>query len=350
MDTLIAGLLLVTLAGLGTGTTAWPMQRIKNLHLETFLFVSMATAIVIVPWSVTLLSVNSPVEVLKEIGIRPLLVSNALSIGWGIANVLYYICVIRIGSALTGAILSALGMSFGMILPMLVKGSGSFNDAPDLFSKTGILILSGLFIMLLGGTIITIAGFEREKFLKANQTSATAVSSGSFLQGLILVILAGILSSGLSLSFVYGQAVIIDAVVNSGNSDITANFAVWAFGMLGGGLVNIIYTGYLMSKRKTWKMLFSNNGETFYGVIMGFQFILSIVFLGKGMLLLGSLGASVGFGIQQSMQVVGNQLVGFIRGEWRSVTGKPFFLLCAGLLTILTAIVILAYSNTSGAS
>ena len=36
--------------------------------------------------------------------------------------------------------------------------------------------------------------------------------------------------------------------------------------------------------------------------------------MGKGMLLLGVLGASVGFGIQQAMQMTGTQLLGFISG------------------------------------
>ncbi len=54
----------------------------------------------------------------------------------------------------------------------------------------------------------------------------------------------------------------------------------------------------------------------------GLRFIISIVLLGRGMVFPGVLGASVGFGIQQSLQITGNQLVGFIGGEWKGIKGN----------------------------
>ena len=48
--------------------------------------------------------------------------------------------------------------------------------------------------------------------------------------------------------------------------------------------------------------------------------------MGEGMLLLGAAGAAVGFGIQQTLQLLGNQAVGFVSGEWRGVGGKPLLL------------------------
>jgi hypothetical protein len=64
------------------------------------------------------------------------------------------------------------------------------------------------------------------------------------------------------------------------------------------------------------------------------------------MVFLGAMGASVGFGIQQSMQVVGSQLVGFIGGEWKGVGGKPRNRMYWGLIIILIAVLVFSYSNT----
>ncbi len=45
--------------------------------------------------------------------------------------------------------------------------------------------------------------------------------------------------------------------------------------------------------------------------------------MGKGMLLLGAApGASVGWGIQQAMQMAGTQMLGFASGEWRGVRDR----------------------------
>lgn len=344
---IILGLILVTLAGLGTGTAAWPMKKIKELHFEQYLFVFMLTGIVIYPWIVVLLNVPSPLQVIKTVGLKPLLISNLLSVSWGIANILYLLCVIRIGAALAGAILSALGMSVGVIMPMVLKGSGLFKDAPSIFSQAGVFIVLGLTVLIMGVVLVSVAGFGREKILSGNRSSgAQRKPSESFSGGLLLIILAGILSSGISLAFVYSQGPIIEAVKHQGASELTANFTVWALGMFGGALINIFYAVFLMTRKKTWNLLFARRDELLYGAIIGFQFIISIVLMGRGMLLLGILGASIGFAIQQSMQVVGNQLVGFLGGEWKGVGGRPRKTMYQAISIILIAVIILAYSNT----
>jgi hypothetical protein len=68
--------------------------------------------------------------------------------------------------------------------------------------------------------------------------------------------------------------------------------------------------------------------------------------MGKGMLLLGALGASVGWGIQQAMQMTGGQLLGFASGEWHGVHGTPRRRMYLAIWLLIAAGVILAYGNT----
>lgn len=345
---IVTGLVFVILAGLGTGTAAWPFKKINEIHFEQYLFIYIIIGIVIIPWAVVLLDVPNLLWVLKDIGLKPLLISNFFSVIWGIANILYLICVIKIGAALTGAILSALGMSVGVILPMIFKGSGLFKNAPDILSSTGVVIIIALFIIIIGLILISAAGFKRENILKIKSNKNTVIkTSEKFSTGLILAIIAGIFSAGLSLAFVYSQGPITKSVRLQGVSEITANLTVWTLGIFGGALVNIIYAVYLMTRKKTWYLLFIRKEELIYGSLVGLQFIISIIILGKGMLLLGALGASIGFGIQQSLQVIGNQLVGFIGGEWKGINGKPRILMYLGLMVILLAVCVFAYSYTT---
>lgn len=343
---IIWGLLLVTLAGLGTGTTAWPMKRIKSLHEDLYIFTFMFTGVILIPWLVILFAVPDISGLIADVGMKSLLISNLFSVGWGVANVIYLVCVIRIGAALTGAILSALGMSFGVMLPMVIKGSGLFQHAPDLMSPAGMAIMAALAVLVIGVVLISLAGFGRERQLRTqDEVVRKAQASGNFLQGLLLVIAAGALSCGISLAFVYSQDAVITAVSRQGGSEITANVAVWALGMFGGGVVNVGYAAYLISKRRNWGKLFKRKEELGFSSLVGLQFIISIVAMGKGMVLLGALGASVGFAIQQSMQILGNQLVGFAGGEWRGVYGKPRRQMYLAIAVILLAVAVLAYSN-----
>ncbi len=117
-------------------------------------------------------------------------------------------------------------------------------------------------------------------------------------------------------------------------------------GLLGGAFVNILYPAYLMTKNRSWKILVGSWREAVLAALIGLNFCGAVALMGKGMLLLGALGASVSFGIQQSMQMLGNQGVGFISGEWRDVHGVPRKQMLIAIVILLGAAVLMAYSKT----
>ncbi|MHB0956933.1 MAG: L-rhamnose/proton symporter RhaT [Pirellulaceae bacterium] len=342
---MIGGMLLVALAGLGTGSIAWPMKRMRRLQFEHYWFVGMLVGLVLLPWMVVLATVPDPWSAYQEVGWKPLLISNLFATGWGLANVLYGICVIRIGAALTGAILSGLGLMVGVTLPMIFKGTGLFRDAPDISSRTGFQVLAGVAILLIGVLLSTAAGFGRDRALHKTDAAARR-SGGKFLTGLIMVVIAGVTSSGIALAFVYSQGPIVSVMKARGAGDVAANCAVWAAGLLGGAAVNILYPAWLMTRRGNWSELGRGGLDLLLAVVIGAQFILAVNLLGRGMLSLGALGASIGFGVQQAMQVLGNQAVGFASGEWRGVVGRPRTLMYAAIGVLLLGVVILAHAYT----
>lgn len=336
----ILGIILVLLAGMGTGTVAWPMKAAKRFKFEHSWFVGMSVGLIIIPWAVTLLFCPDAITAYSSVDRSVLIKSNLFALAWGIANVLYGICVMRIGAALTGAILSGFGVAVGVTLPMIIKGTGLFQNAPDVTSPAGMIAMIGVVVIVAGVVLVSIAGFGRDQVLKSQQ----AKNSG-FLSGLIMSIIAGIASSGIGLSFVYSQGPIIEAMKSHGAGDVPATMAVWAAGIFGGALVNVLFPAYLMTRDRTWGVLASGR-EVGLAAMIGIQFIAAIVLLGKGMVFLGPLGASAGFGIQQAMQIMGNQAVGFASGEWRGVGGRPRIQMYAAITVLIIAAMILAYGNT----
>jgi hypothetical protein len=101
-----------------------------------------------------------------------------------------------------------------------------------------------------------------------------------------------------------------------------------------------------MTKKKSWAVLAQSPRDAMLSGLIGLTMCVSIALMGKGMLLLGILGASVGFGIQQSSQMLGNQAVGFIGGEWKGVLGRPRMQMYFAIVLLLVAAAILAYGNT----
>jgi L-rhamnose-H+ transport protein len=334
------GIFLVSVAGLGTGSIAWPIKVMRRFQFEQWWFIAMLAGLVAVPWTVVLVSIPDVFGAYRAVDPRLLVQSNLFAFCWGIANVLYALSVVRIGAALTGAILTAFGLAVGVTVPMVFKGSGLFSQAPGLNSSKGYIVILGVAVVLIGTILASMAGFGRQRALKTEDQL-----KGGFLGGLIMSILGGFLSCGISFAFIYSQGPIVGAVKGQGAGEVAANFAVWAAGLLGGAIVNVAYPAYLMTKNRSWNLITQNWREVGLASVIGVQFICAVVLLGRGMILLGALGASIGFGIQQTMQILGNQGVGFISGEWRGVQGRPRCTMYLAITVLLVGVVIMARGN-----
>jgi len=335
------GILVVVIGGLIGGSLGWPMKLMRKFQFEHCWFIGMLFGLLLVPWAITLSQCPDALEAYASIETSVLIKSNLFSLAWGIANVLLGICFIRIGISLSFGILIGIGLSLGVTIPMVVKGSGLFSDTPDLASPAGTVVLLGAVIMLVGVILVAVAGFGREKILKqANQ------KSGGFFGGLVMCVIAGVLSCGISFAFVYSYGPIVEAMKAHGAGDTAASISVWAVGLLGGALVNILYPAFLMTKNKSWAVLTQSWKEVGLSVIIGANIIIAFTLLGKGMVFLGSLGASVGWGVYQAMQIIGGQGIGFISGEWRGVHGKPIRQMCIAIGILILAAAIMTYSKT----
>lgn len=408
---MILGVLVVAAGGLLMGTGIWPIKIVKNLQFEHWWLIGMSLGLVIVPWTITLVAFPNFFQAIRDVPLSALLISNACSVSWGIANVLCALCFVRIGVALTTAILTGLGVSVASIAPLVFKGSGLFQDAPDLASPAGLTILCGIGVMLVAVAFASVAGFGRDRQLKKLQKT-----SGSFLVGLVMTVIAGVTSAGMMLAFVYSQGPIVERVSTVENNttikvtvagderasgeyavndegviamrgkealvairlggltakaagdeiasrlgiaqseadpkvtvdarNLLAILPVQAVGLLGGALINILYPVFLLTRRRTWGVFAENWKECALATMIGFQFCAAVALASKGMLLLGVLGASVGAGIQQAMQMVGGQGLGFISGEWRGVFGAPRRQMYVAIALLLMATAIMAYANT----
>jgi len=353
-ETLLTGIMVTALSGLVMGSSPWPLKLMRQFKYEQFAFVSMLFALVALPWGITLSLCPAPLAALKTVAPGVLLKANLFSLAWGVAQVLALLCFVRIGVSLTYGILCAIGACVGVLTPMVFKASGVFASAPGLASKAGLTVLGGVAVMLAGVYLASLAGFGREKALRAAQPPAAApaasgAAGGGFGLGLLMVVIAGVLSAGWGFAFAYSQGPIIAAMKARGAADFPAGIAVWAVALLGAALVNVLYPAWRMTKNKSWGLLAANPREVALALIYGLLFFIPSALLGKGMLLLGALGASVGFGIVQGTLILGGQALGFLSGEWRGVSGAPRrHIYCAiGVLVLSMAILALANSLAS---
>jgi len=325
---------------LSMGSAAWSFKSIRKLPFEIWLFVSLTTMLVAVPWLTVLLYYPHPFTALRAVGAAVLLRANLFAFAWGFANVLCAVGFLRIGVALTNGVLGGLGLMIGVTIPMVFKATGIFHQAKDLESAAGLIILAGALLMLFGVILSALAGKAREG--ERRQSGAPSV----FWRGLALVALGGITSAGLTFTFAYSQGPITAAMQSQRPGSVPAALAVWAFGTLGGTAVNWAYALALMARNRSWLAFVPAWRELGIPIVGGCQCCLAIVLYTQGSLMLGIMGASVGWGVYQGMQIMGGQLVGFATGEWRTATSGPRAKMFVALAVLLCAALIMAYGNS----
>ncbi|MBL7697171.1 MAG: hypothetical protein JNK79_03405 [Chitinophagaceae bacterium] len=338
---LLWGILVTGLGGAFAGALSWPMKLMTKYKFEHSWFAAMLFGLFFLPWMITFIFCPGAIEALQSVDSAILVKSNLFSMAWGIGNVLLGISLVRIGASLSFAVLSGIGIPLGVIVPMIFKGSGRFQHAPDLFSNTGYVILAATALMLIGVILVAFAGFGRDKFLKK-----TNKKTGGFTGGLIMCIISGICSVGPAFAFVYSQEPIRNAMIERGAAEWPASIAVWAVGMLFGSLINVLYPAILMSRNKSWHVVKESGKEFSLSLIVGLNLFLAFALWFPGMLLLGPLGGSVGFGIYFALQILGAQGLGWISGEWRGIRGRPIALMFAAVAILVFAAGLMAYAST----
>ena len=339
--TALTGIILVVSAGLLIGSMSWPMKVCPNLSFGHMWLTGMVAGLLIAPWTLSLLAVPDLFGAYAQVPLATLLKANFFSLAWGIANILFGISVTRIGASLSMAILTGIGASLGVTLPMILKGSGLFAGAPSLFSTPGAVVLAGVAIML-GGVMLC----ARSGRLRESAAGASTARRGSYTANMLIITLCGVLSAGISFTFIFSQDEIVRAVSAKGAGPVAANASVWAIALLAGMAVNVVYPAILIAREGSWAKFVQHPGQIFLSALIGIQFFAGVLLMGQGMLALGVLGASVGFGMSQGMQIVGGQILGFLSGEWLGAPQKARSLILAALVLLLAAAVILALANT----
>ena len=144
------GVLAVGLGGFIAGSGVWPIKLMREYQFEHWWFVSMFTGLIILPWGIGIFSCPNLVAALRSVPREAMVEANLWAVAWGVANILCGLCYVRIGIALTSAILCGWGVCFGAGMPLLLKGSGVFRNAPSILSSAGLTIVAGALVALLG--------------------------------------------------------------------------------------------------------------------------------------------------------------------------------------------------------
>ena len=332
------GIALAVTAAIINGNFAVPLQRAKQWPWENSWAVYSVVALLITPWALAWFTIPRLADTYSALSIAQILTPLVFGTGWGISQVLLGISVVRVGMALTLAIVIGLSASLGTLIPLLSL------DPQVFLSSKGISVLGGMVIMGGGIVLCAKAGREREAAQRATGLPGKTMTGSGYGAALAITVIAGVLTPMLNYALAFGKP-ILERAVQLGASPANATYAVWSIALLGGLLVNLAYCIYLLNRNKTWPAFGARSWDVLGAVVMGLMWMGSIAIYGVATTYLGPSGAAIGWGLFSIFVILAANLSGLVMGEWRMVGPQPLRKLGLGLALLTMASVVIAWGN-----
>ena len=196
--------------------------------------------------------------------------------------------------------------------------------------------------MLVGVLLCTLAGHWRgkDKMASSNERGVTSI-------GIVVCLIAGLLSTLLNVALAYGD-VIAKAAIARGTSEFNASNAVWSLAVSAGAAPSLIWCAFALTRNRTWSHFGVNRApiNTALCGAMAIMWITGTVLYGASANLLGRLGPAIGWPVYMSGIILFSSFWGWITGEWRGARVRPVAVMLCGLLVQIVAITLLSQQQS----
>jgi L-rhamnose-H+ transport protein len=330
----LEGLSLTLLAGGMSGNCMLPLKFARRWRFENIWLLFSIVSLVVLPWMLGVTLVHGLMGIYRSLPGTVFAAPLLLGAGWGVAQILFGISVRRLGLGLGYAIIIGLGAVLGTIVPLFL-GQRSLPGSTALSE-----VLAGVAMMILGVALTAWGGKLRDAILPTQPLSE--LPGRGYFAALLLAIVCGLMAPMLNYSFVFGQALAVQAI-RWGNAPLAAGYAIWPIALLGGFVPNLLYSLYLLRQEKTWYVFSEEPRDAVWPVSMALLWMGAFAFYGMSAVLLGALGG----GLFQIFMIMLATLSGLLTGEWRGAPRRALVLLATGLCVLTGATCLLAMGSGS---
>jgi L-rhamnose-H+ transport protein len=342
----ILGTGLHAIGGISASTCYLPSQKIKKWSWGTFWLVQALFAWIITPLILGWLTVPGFFDILFKAPSKPFWMAFLLGGVYGFGGMSFGKAINYVGYSLTYTIAIGTSAVLGTILPLLV-----FGGLENFFAKKGgDIVLIGMILSVLGVVICGWAGFKKERDLNVAKTEKKGFNMKT---GLLLSLIAGVLSGVFNLSLEYGKPISDMAAQNgAGNFEGNAKLIISTAGCF---VVNVIWFVVAGIRQKTLQEFIPQGDRTsstvarnwalsgFAGVLWCMQFF----FFGMAHVNMGNFQFA-SWVLHMSMLIFFSYIVGISMKEWKNVTPKTYVVLIVGLLILIISFCVTSYGSYIG--
>ena len=335
MDVLL-GLLIIAIGSFGQSSSYVPIKKIKSWEWENFWLVQGIFAWLVFPLLGALLAVPEGGSLFSLLSSGGALMSIIYGVLWGVGGLTFGLSMRYLGVALGQSISLGTCSAFGTLFPALMAGT-------DLFHGEGLVLLLGVCITLAGIAVIGYSGSLRSRSM-SEEEKKVAVKDFALTKGLLVALLAGVMSACFALGLDAGSS-IKEAALSANVNPLYAGLPVILLVTFGGFLTNAAYCFWQNIKNGTTKdyfkvspSLFINNvlfcmlaGVLWYSQFFGLE-------MGKSFFTDNAVLMAFAWSILMSLNVVFSNLWGIILREWAGADRKTLVALGIGLLILIFSI------------
>ena len=338
MNTLI-GLLIIAIGSFAQSSSYVPIKKIKEWSWEGFWLTQGVFAWLLFPFLGALLALPDGVSFFAVMSTAGSATWKAIGFGmlWGVGGLTFGLSMRYLGIALGQSLALGTCSAFGTLIPALLKGD-------NLFKGDGLILLIGVSIAIAGIAVIGYAGALKSQNM-TEEEKRKAIKDFALKKGLIIALLAGVMSACFNLGLNAGKPV-KDALLALGAPELYAGLPATLLVTIGGFLTNATYCIYQIARNSSGAKYFSVPGSVLASNILfcalaGFLWYIQFFGLGVGQSFFDENGVVMAFSwsILMSLNILFSNVWGIILNEWKGAGQKSIMVLVCGLLILIFSII-----------
>ena len=337
------GVFLHALGGFAAGSFYIPFRKVRNWAWESYWIVNGLFSWIIMPWLIGFITVPQLLSLLGHTPVATVAWSYIFGVLWGIGGLTFGLSMRYLGMSLGYSIALGFCAAFGTIIPPIF--SGTFSDL--ITNVSGLTILAGVVVCLVGIAICGWAGVSKEKELSTEQKRAI-IKEFNFLKGLFVAIFAGVMSSCMAFGIAAGKP-IANLAVEYGVRPLWQNSPVLVVVLAGGFTTNFIWCVILNVKNHSSKDYFTAGGTSlagnyFFSALAGITWYLQFMFYGMGMTKMGKYDFS-SWTLHMAFIIVFSNMWALLFREWKGCSRRTLTIVACGILLVVLSTVLIGVGN-----
>jgi len=377
----IIGVVFHWLGGLASGSFYVPFRKVRSWAWETYWLVGGFFSWIIAPWILASWMTSDLLRVLHEAPARSIFWTYAFGVLWGLGGLTFGLTMRYLGMSLGMAVALGYTAAFGTLMPPIFGGQ---FVSEVLGTRSGLIILAGVGICLLGIVVAGAAGTCKEKEMSEEQ-KRSVIKEFNLKKGLLVATFSGVMSACFAYGLAAGQP-IKEITLQHGTPVLWQGLPVLVVLLFGGFTTNFIWCVILNIRNRTGRQYFSSraNGPVplrseepilenvtdapaeemaelakraepaaanapmlsnyFFSALAGTTWFLQFFFYGMGESKLGN-GASSWI-LHMAFIILVSNMWGVVLKEWKGTSKKTVTTVAIGIITIILSVILVGYGNS----